>query len=89
MSKLYYTCDPEKDTECVKTRCQTTCFITDNIKFSVDNRALWPFRLAGQPVCKSCPLDCATCGKPCERFDTFTDYVNHDIGYIQKDEVPA
>lgn len=35
-AKALYKCDPEKNTSCPKTACQTDCFLTSNREYSID-----------------------------------------------------
>lgn len=47
----FYKCDPEKNTKCKKTFCQTYCFLTTKPEFKADLTLIEFYkRIEGQPV---------------------------------------
>ena len=49
-AKALYKCDPEKNTSCLKTACQTDCFLTSKKECSVDGVVLYVDLETGEMV---------------------------------------
>ena len=96
--KMFFRCDPAKNTACKKTMCylhegkEHGCSRTSNPEFSTDGKILWPaFTVEpGHKVgCKSCPLGpeaCAGFRRGTSNGECPCDVYNTYTDYIKAEE---